>query len=70
MDDLIDSKWVNKDGTFEIAFDKERFKDSIFERNPDIYLIVRNSFGQIYTQLKLKEELMDQTLKIFFLTLT
>ena len=25
-DDIIDSKWVNKDGTFEISFDKERFK--------------------------------------------
>ena len=28
IDDLIDSKWVNKDGTFEIPFDKERFKEA------------------------------------------
>ena len=49
-DDVIDSKWVNEDGTFEISFDKVKFKDGILEEKPEIYLIIRNSFGQtIYT---------------------
>ena len=49
-DDVIDSKWVNEDGSFEISFDKVKFKDRILEEKPEIYLIIRNSFGQvIYT---------------------
>ena len=49
-DDVIDSKWVNEDGTFEISFDRVKFKDGILEEKPEIYLIIRNSFGQvIYT---------------------
>jgi len=66
MDDLIDSKWVNKDGTFEIAFDKERFKDSIFERNPDLYLIVRNSLGQIIHQTEIKRGVDRSDIKDLF----
>lgn len=46
-DDAIGSVWVNPDGTFEIAFDKEQFEDGWLEGNPDIYLIVRNSSGEI-----------------------
>src|SRR4051794_40788807 len=53
-DDLIDSKWVNRDGTFEISFDKESFKDNILEKNPDLYLIIRNSFGQIIYQTEIR----------------
>ena len=30
-DDIIDSKWVNRDGTFEIPFEKERFKEGLLE---------------------------------------
>ena len=49
-DDVIDSKWVNEDGTFEIPFDRVKFKEGILEEKPEIYLIIRNSFGQvIYT---------------------
>ena len=53
-DDLIDSKWVNRDGAFEISFDKESFKDNILEKNPDLYLIIRNSFGQIIYQTEIR----------------
>jgi len=70
MDDLIDSKWVNKDGTFEIAFDKERFKDSIFERNPDLYLIVRNSLGQIIHQTEIKRGVDRSDIKDLFFDIT
>lgn len=49
-DDVIGSVWVNADGTFEIHFDEEQFKDGWLEGNPDIYLIIRNSLGEnIYT---------------------
>jgi hypothetical protein len=47
-DDILDSKWVNEDGTFEISFDNQQFQEAGWlERKPDIYLIVRNSIGQI-----------------------
>ena len=47
-DDIIESKWVGEDGSFEISFDTEKFQDgSWLEGKPDIYLVVRNSSGQI-----------------------
>lgn len=47
-DDILDSKWTNEDGTFEISFDNQQFQEAGWlERKPDIYLIVRNSIGQI-----------------------
>ncbi len=47
-DDLINSKWVNDDGTFEITFDTQQFHDSGWlEGKPDIYLIVRDALGQV-----------------------
>ena len=47
-DDILDSKWVNNDGTFEIRFYTEQFQEGgPIEGKPDIYLIVRNSVGQI-----------------------
>ncbi len=53
-DDLIDSKWVNNDGTFEIPFDKKRIQEGWLEGNPDIYLMVRNSFGQIIHRTEIR----------------
>ena len=50
IDDILGNIWVNNDGTFEIPFDKEQFQDGWLEGNPDIYLMIRNSFGEvIYT---------------------
>jgi hypothetical protein len=47
-DDLLDSKWVDDDGTFEISFDAQKFQDGGWlEGKPDIYLTVRNSLGQV-----------------------
>lgn len=47
-DDLLDSKWVDNDGTFQISFDSQQFQDGgLVEGKPDIYLIVRNQQGQI-----------------------
>ncbi len=46
-DDMISSTWAKEDGTFEIPFDKEKFKDALLENDPQIFLIIRNSYGQI-----------------------
>lgn len=47
-DDILGSKWVNDDGTFQISFDTQQFQDGGWlEGKPDIYLILRNSQGQI-----------------------
>lgn len=46
-DDLLESKWVNPDGRFDIHFDDKTFKDSLFERAPEFYLVIRNPLGQI-----------------------
>ena len=47
-DDLINSKWADDDGTFEITFDTKQFQDAGWiEGKPDIYLKVRNVLGQV-----------------------
>jgi hypothetical protein len=47
-DDILGSKWVSDVGTFQISFDTQQFQDVAWlEGKPDIYLIVRNSRGQI-----------------------
>lgn len=56
-DDILDSKWVNDDGTFQISFDTQRFQDGGWlEGKPDIYLIVRNSQGQIVHTTEIRRE--------------
>lgn len=46
-DDQLGSTWVKEDGTFQIIVEEKAFKDNVLEGNPDIYLIVRNSVGEI-----------------------
>ncbi len=58
-DDIIGSNWATEDGTFEIPFDKEIFKDALLENDPQIFLIIRNSFGQIIYTTKPKKETED-----------
>jgi hypothetical protein len=70
IDDFIDSKWINNDGTFEISFDKERFNDGPFERNPDLYLIVRNSLGQIIYQTEIRRGVDSSDTKNLFFDIT
>ena len=60
-DDILESKWVNNDGTFEILFDKERFNDSLFERIPEFYLVIRNSSGQIIHITEPNNETIDKS---------
>lgn len=46
-DDLLGSSTSNSDGTFEIPIDDSTFKDGWLDKNPEIYLIVRNEHGQV-----------------------
>ena len=45
-DDILGSTWTKNDGSFEISFSEEQYKENFLERNPDVYLIVRNSLGE------------------------
>jgi hypothetical protein len=70
-DDLIDSKWVSNDGTFEIPFDRKRIQEGWLEGNPDIYLMVRNPSGQIIhrTQIRRGVNISDTENLYFEITL-
>ena len=45
-DDILGSTWTKNDGSFEISFSEEQYKENFLERNPDVFLIVRNSLGE------------------------
>jgi hypothetical protein len=63
-DDIIDNKWVNDDGTFEISFGNQQFQEGGWlERNPDIYLIVRNPLGQIVHTTEIRRGIDDSDIK-------
>lgn len=46
-DDLLGSSKSNSEGSFEIPIDDSTFKDSWLEKDPEIYLIIRNEHGQV-----------------------
>ena len=45
-DDMLGMTRVKNDGSFEISFSDEQYKENFLERNPDVYLIIRNSLGE------------------------
>ena len=45
-DDILGSTWSKNDGSFEISFSEEQYKENFLDRNPDVFLIVRNSLGE------------------------
>jgi hypothetical protein len=53
-DDTIAIVRPKSDGTFEIPFDKEPFKDGWAEGNPDLYLAVRNMRGQVIQKTEIR----------------
>lgn len=53
-DDMIAVVRPKNDGTFEIPFDKESFKDGWTEGNPDLYLAVRNMRGQVIQKTEIR----------------
>jgi hypothetical protein len=46
-DDLLGSSKSSADGSFEIPINDSTYKDSWSEKNPEIYLIIRNESGEI-----------------------
>lgn len=46
-DDMLGAAWVKANGTFEISFKDDEFQDNILEGQPEIYLIIRNSKGEM-----------------------
>lgn len=61
-DEMLGNVWVSKDGTFEIPFDKKDFHAN-FESNPDIYLIIRNSLGQIIKKTEIRKGVKPSDIK-------
>ncbi len=62
-DDMLGASWAKANGTFEISFGSEQFKENMFEQfkenmfegKPDIYLIVRNSKGEVIHRTETKK---------------
>jgi hypothetical protein len=51
-DDYLGITKTNNSGSFELSFSEDSFKE-ILERNPDVYLIVRDDFGILHkTEIK------------------
>ena len=60
-DDILGSTWSREDGTFEIPFNNEKFRDSLIENNPEVFLTIRNSFGQIIHTTESKTDVTDSS---------
>ncbi|MDY6971959.1 MAG: hypothetical protein SV775_06490 [Thermodesulfobacteriota bacterium] len=58
VDDRLGSSITDKEGHFEIVYDKDDFQETFFDQKPDIYLKVKNSKGEIIytTENKVKYE--------------
>lgn len=68
-DDLLGSTWIKTDGTFCVGFDESQFKDrfNILERGPDIFLKIRNEFGEVIHTTKLRKDIKkSQTKRLTF----
>jgi hypothetical protein len=46
-DDLLGASKTGSDGSFEIPVDDSTFRDSWSEKKPEVYLVIRNEFGQV-----------------------
>jgi hypothetical protein len=53
-DDIIAVARPKADGTFEIPFEREPFRDGWTEGNPDLYLAVRNPRGQVVQKTEIR----------------
>jgi hypothetical protein len=71
-DDLLGSSWVKSaDNSFQITFDNSLFNDSLLERSPEIYLVIRNENGQIIHKTDtLKIDTSDKSKEIVEIPIT
>ena len=54
VDDSLGSVVTDKDGNFEIIYDKKDFKDHFLDKKPDIYLRFKDSMGNVIHTTKSK----------------
>ena len=47
FDDLLGAVTTDRNGNFEIKYDKEDFQELFFDEKPDIYLTIRNPEGEV-----------------------
>ena len=62
-DDILGSTWTKNDGSFEISFSDEQYKENILERNPDVFLIVRNSLGETIHVFEIRRGVKKEDVK-------
>ncbi|MDQ4014162.1 MAG: hypothetical protein M3136_00150 [Thermoproteota archaeon] len=67
-DDVIDIVSVNdSDGTFEITFDSNLFRDGWLEGHPDLYLMIRNALdGQVVYKTEIRRGVKQNTSDLVF----
>jgi hypothetical protein len=71
-DDLVGMDRTKPDGTFRISFSDSQFKENILERNPDLYLVIRDRVGKVLHKTEVRKEvkLNDKTRLNFDVKLT
>lgn len=71
-DDLVGMGRTKPDGTFRISFSDLQFKENILDRNPDLYLVIRDSVGKVLHRTEVRKEVKpnDKTLLNFDVKLT
>ena len=47
FDDLLGAVTTDKNGNFEIKYDKEDFQELFLDKKPDIYLKIKNQHGKV-----------------------
>ncbi|ODS39357.1 MAG: hypothetical protein A7316_05830 [Candidatus Altiarchaeales archaeon WOR_SM1_86-2] len=47
FDDILGTVATDKNGNFEIKYDKEDFRELFFDKKPDIYLKIKNPGGEV-----------------------
>lgn len=47
FDDLLGAVQTNESGFFEIHYDQEDFQELFFDKKPDIYLKIKNQYGDV-----------------------
>lgn len=47
FDDRLGAVTTDKDGNFEIKYDKEDFQKLFFDQKPDVYLRIKNPDGEV-----------------------
>ena len=52
FDDLLGAVTTDENGNFVIKYDKEDFQELFFDKKPDIYLKIKNLYGEVIHSTK------------------